>query len=198
MNAKKSDVSGDACIVESRRGRTVILACLVSMMLANGRIVARPLVRLSYEDLLGRSDVVVVGRVQKTADDEKRRVDDALQSQRDNVIPVLSTIRVEAVMKGRDVETTINIAHWRFKDGIVVNNGPRLVKFMIRGEKTGVSLSGRPVYAEEPPSYLLFLKKSPEGLFIPVTGQFDPDDSVRRLAPAERDHPIPPTDEPVR
>jgi hypothetical protein len=172
---------------------TLMLVGYSANVFVHSPVAGRELVRLSYQDLVDRSDVVVIGRLVSTVDDEERPVDAALQGNRDNVVPVVSTIRIEAVMKGRSLDNEISIPHWRYREGAAVDNGPRLLKFMARGEKTGVSIAtGKPVYLDRPPSYLLFLKSAPGGSFVPVTGQYDPDDSVRRLATADRDHPVPP------
>ncbi|HXE55944.1 MAG TPA: hypothetical protein VN541_23160 [Tepidisphaeraceae bacterium] len=74
------------------------------------------------------------------------------------------------VLKGKVKGDSLVVFHFRFAGPPHDINGPSLVKFKPRGSKDHPATD-----------YLLFLKRSPNGEFEPVTGQVDPVYSVRKV-----------------
>jgi hypothetical protein len=86
--------------------------------------------------------------------------------------------KVKLVLKGSEPTEEIRVLHFRFlslRRGII--NGPNFVHFATQP----VDLSFNDQRTSAKPRYLLFLKKMADGRYEPVSGQIDPDDSVRIL-----------------
>jgi len=92
---------------------------------------------------------------------------------------VVTSFKVEQLIKGEEKRNCIELVHFKNTPvGATVGNGPCLVNFKIYKplviNGTIVITSGN-----EEPVYMLFLKKRSDGRFEPVSGQIDPDDSVK-------------------
>jgi len=92
---------------------------------------------------------------------------------------VVTTFKVEQMIKGEEKRQSIELLHFKINpDAPPVFNGPCLVSFKVYKPQvingTVVITSGN-----EEPEYMLFLTKRADGRYEPVSGQFDPDDSVK-------------------
>jgi hypothetical protein len=130
---------------------------------------ARQIENWPYEKLFKHADLVVVvkpltvRKAEKT--DNARPPDDC-----DYLTGVVTNFQVLLVVKGQWKDKTMEMVHFRMKEGKVVLNGPLLVAFPT-GDKKGRALIAK--------DCLLFLKKGKDGRLTFVSGQFDPALSVK-------------------
>jgi hypothetical protein len=99
---------------------------------------------------------------------------------------VVTTFKVLSYFKGSPHAETILVRHFVY-DGGVPGNGGKLINFA-RGpldvDVTAATKKGRIYYRNYNPipvRWLAFLKGTPDGSFIPVSGQQDPDFSFQEL-----------------
>ena len=102
-------------------------------------------------------------------------------------VPLQTELKVLLTFKGKVTTDTIQLVHYQMrKDVTIYSGGPNLVTFRTEGRKNirlhfdgGIETRDR----EGRPQYLVFLKRRADGRYAPVTGQFDPDQSVREFQP---------------
>ena len=152
-----------------------------------GTVFARPTKLYTYGKLVSESDLVVIAVALETKDVTDQQLDDELEGLEDYVQCVTTSFQIEAVIKG-DIRTDrLSVLHYRFKPGPPVVNGPVVVRFEHEGPvKADELLNGKPLRGP-PPTYLLFLKRTHDRKFVPVSGQLDPDSSVNRIERADKD-----------
>lgn len=136
---------------------------------------ARLLPDWSYDRLLKEADVVVIA--------EATAVEDTGEATQVNpwkvdFVGVSTKFAVKTVLKGKVDGDTLKVLHYRLKPDVLVENGPLLVAFRLKGvdvqTKTSKVNLGKP-------HYLLFLKKRKDGRFEPLSGPVDPALSVREM-----------------
>jgi hypothetical protein len=128
-----------------------------------------------YERLFKEADLVVIAEATATVDTgEVVKVPG--WSVKFN--GVHSTFAVKATLKGKLNAKNLTIFHLRLDKGVRVENGPRLISFAVR--RGTIPLEHGKSGAHKP-DYLLFLKKGKDGRYEPVSGQIDPDQSVKEV-----------------
>jgi hypothetical protein len=124
---------------------------------------------LSYQEMLEKSDLVVIANpITKTTDTKEEaflpgiwmQEEDGKQSKIES-IGVETTFSVSAVLKGDKTLNRFTLHHYREAQNGNALNGPTLVRF----DPSNTSKSS---------SYLLFLVRESDGRFAPVGGQTDP------------------------
>jgi hypothetical protein len=155
-------------------GALVLLTAIVTP--ASGRLIES----WPYKKLFKEADLVVIATAKGTEDTAER-----LKKAGGWDVELVgrnTTFKVEAVLKGKVGGDTFKVLHYRLPEGVLVQNGPLLVSFRtkpimivgkIDGEAAKVGL-GRP-------QYMLFLKARKDGRYEPVSGQIDPELSVREV-----------------
>ena len=133
------------------------------LLISTGFVGARPIQLWPYQELVDKSDLIVIAKPVSTHDTPERTVSLAAgQSFGDWAFLGLSTeFDVSLVIKGDKSLKTIVLHHFRFEktdEHVVLMDGPGLVSFDPAKMK----------------SWLLFLKKEADGRFAPVNGQIDP------------------------
>lgn len=110
--------------------------------------------------MLDKADLVVVAKPTSTKDTSETTI---LATA--NVVGIETEFSVRAVLKGsQDVEKLV-LHHYRFGANNHLFDGPRLFDPSVFG------------------SFLLFLKREPDGRYAPVNGQENPDGtSIQKLA----------------
>ena len=129
----------------------------------------------AYEKLLKEADLVVIATVKSTV-----ATDDRLKENpwKEKFLGLNTTFSVKAIVKGKIEGDSIKVLHYKLEEGVRIVNGPLLVTF----RANSMLLEGKTKRAElGPPEYLLFLKLRKDGRYEPVTGQIDPQLSVREL-----------------
>jgi hypothetical protein len=135
---------------------------------APNRSQARLMAVLSYQELLERSDFVVIASPKSRTTDTKEQAflpNISLQD-KDGKLSKVKSIGVEtvfdvaAVFKGDQKTKQFTLHHYREEQSGATLNGPILVFF----DPSDPSRS----------SYLLFLVREPDGRFAPTGGQTDP------------------------
>lgn len=149
--------------------KSVILAGIVSILLASRVAFARPVQVYTYERLLKEADLVVFATATKTEGTTDTLPEDGYLTGQN------TTFTIHHALQGKADGTDIKVLHFTFTDDDLketIGNGPRLVVFKIeKGPKNG--------WRSE---YLLFLKRRKDGRYEPVSGPIDPVDSVREVS----------------
>jgi hypothetical protein len=147
----------------------VLVAAAIFFCASPNRSQARLMAVLSYQEMLDRSDLVVIATPKaKTVDTrEQSFLPNIWQQDKDGnktgvkSIGVETVFVVDAVLKGDRVTRRFTLHHYREAQGGVSTNGPSLVFF-------------DPSDTSQMNSYLLFLVREPDGRFAPTGGQTDP------------------------
>jgi hypothetical protein len=142
------------------------------LVLSTGAVAARAVRLWSYQELLDRSDLVVIATL-AGASDTKEHIDLPGFSG-EQIIGVETKFSVSAVLKGDEAKKEIVLHHYRPADRTPrIPNGPTYVSFSPAGNEPGTK-----------PAYLLFLVGEADGRYAPVVGQTDPALGIRQLARA--------------
>jgi hypothetical protein len=150
--------------------KTVCLLTLsTAFLLGMTGIVAARAVRIwSYQELLDKSDLVVLASPAATNDTQEHIDLPGFVGQR--VIGVETGFSVSAVLKGDKTLKDFVLHHYRpGPDGMIVPNGPTIIYFAI----SDPSARRR--------TYMLFLHREADGRYAPVVGQADPGLAVKEL-----------------
>ena len=136
---------------------------------------ARLLPSWPYEKLLKEADLVVIVKAVESKDTKDVLKDNPWKVEFQGME---TTFSVEAVLKGKVEGDKLTVLHYRLKPGMSVVNGPLLVSFHTKGpfietKQAKVQLAQ--------PCYLLFLTKAKDGRYEPVSGQVDPELSVKEV-----------------
>lgn len=156
-----------------RCGLTVLLVALFT-----DSAEARQIEHWPYDRLFQESDVVVLASVQGTVASDDQAADERWKA---SLIGQRTSFAVIHTLKGRIEKGLLTVLHFKLKDGVAVQNGPLLVAFRTKGPtiEGGGAVNYKAVLST--PQYLLFLKRSHGGLFEPVSGQIDPELSVKEI-----------------
>jgi hypothetical protein len=157
-----------------RNGIALILLAATSIA---APAAARAIETWSYERLFKEADLAVIASARETVDAPDVEARD--QRHRPILAAQRTTFAVHAVLRGDAGDGPITVLHFRLKDERgLMRNGPMLVRF----RTAPPVVEGRGFRAElGTPQYLLFLKRSADGLLEPVSGQFDPQLSVKEI-----------------
>jgi hypothetical protein len=125
---------------------------------------ARP-INDNVESLRRNSDVIVIGHVLAV----RETTEEATLPELMPPIPMLgveTTFRADTVLKGDLTNAVFVLHHYRLRDrSVILQNGPWLIKFKANTYR----------------QYLMFLKRAPDGKYVPAGGQADAAVSLRRL-----------------
>ena len=144
------------------------------LALAASTLAARGVRIWSYQELLDKSDVVVIATPTTTSDTNEHI--DLPGFTGEHVLGVDTKFSVSAVLKGDQAAKEIVLHHYRAAEGpnvAHVVNGPTYVAFLPADNQLLIK-----------PAYLLFLAREDDGRFAPVVGQTDPALAIRKLAGA--------------
>ncbi len=140
--------------------------CCALLLLASGSLLhARPVKGWSLKQLHEAADVVVIGTVRSSADAPGHEYPNAKD---DTWIAVDTAFSVDCVLKGGLRANILTVRHHRYYDKkatIKTLDGPAFVEFRSRLTR----------------KYLIFLRHADDGVFEPLTGQYDPGDSFFAL-----------------
>jgi hypothetical protein len=149
---------------------------VTALLIFTSFLSARPVRMWSVQELTKEADLVVVGTVSSSADAANHASPDA---KADTWIAVNTTFTVDSALKGEFKDKTVAVRHHRYNDPkaeITIVDGPSFVRFDSK-------LKNR---------YLIFLRRNAEGVYEPLTGQFDPDGSFFLLTPYHQTREQPP------
>jgi hypothetical protein len=136
---------------------------------------ARRIENWPYERLFKEADLVVIAQATSTEGCQDVTTANPWQAE---LLGQNTTFKVRAVLKGKPPHNTIQVLHFRLKDGLEFEDGPLLIAF----RQEGIRLELRDGVAELGVcEYLLFLKAGKDGRFEPVSGRIDPALSVREV-----------------
>ena len=158
--------------------KSLRLVGLVAALLLGltGIVTARGVRIWSYQELLDKSDLVVIAAPAAT-NDTKEHID-LPGFPGEHVSGVETRFTVSAVLKGAQLMKDFVLHHYRTSDGMNiphVPNGPSFVSF---------APAEKPTLA--PRAYILFLIRETDGRYAPVVGQTDPGLAVKELVGVAR------------
>jgi hypothetical protein len=142
---------------------------------------AREIEDWPYDKLFKTADLVVI--VQPLSVRDAAEKDKAVPPYgRDYLVGIVTNFKVLHVVKGEYKETELELVHFKMKPGSHIGNGPLLVSF-----HTGsIAIRGNGWSGGAANDYMLFLKSNKEKRLDFVSGQFDPELSVKQMT-----HPLP-------
>jgi hypothetical protein len=174
--------------------RTSIASWLIAAVLifSVGTAWGRPIESWPYDKLFENADLVIIAKALSVRDAPE--MDGSIpRGDRDYLRAVATTLKVEYVVKGKYEDERLELFHFRMKKEYESrsSNGPMLVKFNTK------PLEG-PGWSGPPPEYMLFLKKSKDGRLQCISGQFDPELSVKQILEAWMGAPSAATEDDLR
>ena len=143
---------------------------IVLLIISTGIVAARAVRVWPYQELLEKSDLVVIATPTAVTNDPGGQIDLPGFSGL-HVIGVETTFSVSAVLKGQKTVKDLVLHHYSYP----TNGGPFLPNspFLLSFEPEAHSWAGR--------RYILFLTREPDGHYAPVVGQTDPGEAVREI-----------------
>ena len=146
---------------------------------------ARPIPGWSYDDLAKASDVVaVIEPLKNENNDEKLKIEGSKGS---DFQGLSTTVKVHYCFKGSLSLDELVVKHFKYGPSIGPPDGAEFISFLVgplKYKKTDLKDDkevGGITYYQATPSWLAFLKKAPDGSYIPVTGQYDASLSFKEL-----------------
>src|SRR6185295_17532976 len=168
-------------------GLSIPLACGL-LLLGPAVLQARLIGSWPYEKLVAASDLIVIAEFASSKDVEAKPSNDYLKHFADVIVGQVSTLNVRAVLKGKSPGNQVEVFHLRLKGDKKILNGPLFVHFRARDPKHTVHVIDENEKAINDTTvvpgtnqYLLFLKRRAEGRYEPVSGEVDPELSIRKL-----------------
>jgi hypothetical protein len=138
----------------------LMLALLVAICSFSQRLDARLARHWSYNEMFEQSDFVVIGRVTSSNKSEERTtLPDYTPAL--NVVGMITKFQTCLVLKGSKDIKSFDLHHYAYAsqdDEDAMSNTPFLIKIRPGQQAT----------------FLLFLTRTDNGVYIPVTGQTDP------------------------
>jgi hypothetical protein len=147
-----------------------LLVLVTTLFLGITGIVSARVVRnWSYQELLDKSDLVVLASPASTNDTKEHIELPGFVGQR--VLGLETRFTVSAVLKGDKKLKEFVLHHYRpGADGMIVPNGPDFVSFVPVANPTAGQQT-----------YILFLIRETDGRYAPVVGQADPGLAIREV-----------------
>lgn len=166
--------------------KRLFLSTLAFWTLLSPPAVARVVEHWSYDRLFKESDLVVIAiaKSTKTGDPKETIIDGRWPLE---LVAQNTTFEILHVLKGNEGNRSIELLHYRFgriyknmgrNDPVEIVDGPSFVSFLTTLPK--VEIGGMELYKYQF-EYMLFLRKRADGRYEPVSGQIDPDLSIREL-----------------
>ena len=168
---------------------TLSAAAILCSLFVPSSVRARKVEIWEYDRLLKEADLVVIGIPQGDAPGRHQWSEQVFDQNRFE--GVVTTFGIKAVLKGK-APVRIHMIHFRYRPGAVVyHDGPGLVSFAMKPVRIEVGPAPQhrtklrdrlnTLRLTSEPEYLLFLRQRRDGRYEAVSGQMDPDFSVRAL-----------------
>jgi hypothetical protein len=140
----------------------------------------------SYDQLRDAADVVAILKPLKIETNTLSGVQEGLST--DDYQGVTTTFAVQSYLKGGPATETIRVNHFKYlRTGWAAADGPDLASFEI-GSRVYQQIPdqydkivGDHRFLQETASWLAFLRKMPDGTFVPVSGQYTASYSFKEL-----------------
>jgi hypothetical protein len=153
----------------------LVSSCLA---LVASHLHARVIEHWPYDKLFKHADLVVIVRPLSVRDATAK--DKAVPpGKRDYLVGVVTNFKVLHVVKGAYKEENLELVHFKYKKDLKIGiiNGPGLVSFHTKE----INLSGDTWAGRVQNEYMLFLKRGKDKRLEFVSGQVDPELSVKQL-----------------
>lgn len=158
--------------------KTIRLLVLTSAFLlgVTGIVAARAVRFWSYQELIEKSDLVVLATPAATNDTSEQI--DLPGFVGEHVIGVETKFTVSAVLKGDKALRNFVFHHYRTTDGLNITHLPNGPTFVAFDPVANATISPR--------TFILFLLREADGRYAPIVGQTDPGGGVRELRGVSR------------
>jgi len=170
---------------------STVLRIATVIVLTTSIATARLVRDWSYEEMIAASDLVVIADPQSTTPTSDMLETEGRSSK--NYQGLDTRFRIAATFKGEHPQKDFTVLHFRYAPLVSEMNGAQFVDFRLhdlsfsgtlkRSDETdktpGKFVSGS--FGLAKPSYMLFLKKRPDGRYEPVAGQYDAEFSCREV-----------------
>jgi hypothetical protein len=142
-----------------------------------GHCSARQIEDWPYDKLFKNADLVVI--VQPLSVRDATEKDKAIPPEvgKDWLVGIVTNFKVLHVVKGEYKEKELDLVHFKLKKGAMIGNGPLLVSFHTKS----ISIRGDGWSGGAENEYMLFLKSGKDKRLEFVSGQFDPELSVKQM-----------------
>jgi len=148
---------------------------ILTLALVCGDGSARLIEDWPYDKLFKNAELVVIVQFVSVRDATEK--DKAVPPAKfDNLVGIVTTFKVLHVVKGEYKEENLDLVHFKLKEGTAIVNGPLLVSF-----EKGIEIKGEKWKLSQACEYVLFLKKGKDGRLDFVSGQYDPELSVKQM-----------------
>ena len=150
------------------RTSAIFLPTCVTLLLLVSPASARPVRMWSFQELNDKADLVVVATVASSADAKDHAYPDAKAT---TWVAIDSVFNVAGMLKGELKTPTLTVRHYRYYDrrldaASAPEDGPCFLKFPARDGEGYLN------------QYLMFLKRSADAFYEPLSGQGDPHYSI--------------------
>jgi hypothetical protein len=139
-----------------------------------------------YERLFKEADLVVIARAKSSVPCKDKWEEDLFGAELFQGVE--TSFKIASLLKGTP-PSSVKMLHFKLKRSTLLNDGPSLVSFrtepvrlkLEKGEEKELRQPHNTHYLAAKPEYLLFLKLRKDGRYEAVSGQIDPQGSVRTL-----------------
>jgi hypothetical protein len=154
------------------------ILCVAWCLLTHGNAEARLIESWPYDKLFKHAELVLIVKAASVRDAEPRDQAIPAAGWKDILVGVVTNMQILQVVKGDCKEKTLDLIHFRLKEGAQIRNGPLLVSFSTK--PIVLQVNGWTI-ANLESHYMLFLKKNKDGRLECVSGQLDPELSVKQI-----------------
>jgi hypothetical protein len=162
----------------TRKTRIASWLIAVTLILSFGTAHGRFIESWPYARLFKTADLVIIAKALSVCDAPEVDKATPLPREWDHLVAVVTTLKVEYVVKGDYKDDRLKLVHFRLKKGSLIINGPLLAKFSTKPQRfEGPRWSA----SFGQPDYMVFLKKTKDGHFECVSGQYDSELSVKQI-----------------
>jgi hypothetical protein len=143
---------------------SIFLLCIASVSTPLTARLVRP---WTYQEIFDKSDLVVIATFVSTRDTEERNILRDLTPPV-KVVGVTTEFETRLVLKGPKNVSRFQVHHFRFENPLEATwvDAPQLIR-LPTAPQDGVHYAGHE-------TFLMFLRKEPDGRYAPTTGQTDP------------------------
>jgi hypothetical protein len=142
--------------------QTPFLALFLALVIPASSVSARPVKIWSFEELNEKADLVIVGTAISSADAKGLAYPEA---KADTWVSVDTVFQIDSTLKGDLKTDKVTVRHNRY-----YGNTPEIT--IIDGPSSFIEFN-----TKLKNQYLIFLKRTDDGSYVPLTGQYDPGNS---------------------
>ena len=160
-----------------KRVAAILFGLTAILALVSGSCLARGIESWPYDKLFKNSDLVIIVKPLSVRDATEQDKAIPPDDGKDFLVGVVTSFEVLHVIKGERKEKKLDLVHFKLKEGAIIKNGPLLISFHTKPLR--IKADGWTAHAGD--EYMLFLKSGKDKRLEFVSGQFDPELSVKQV-----------------